>query len=316
MEIINIRQGRKVPGLQPQHLTSVSACKKISGAQVEGDSLQSTSLRFFPGDITGGEFTFDVAEKKRSAGSTSLVLQTIFLPLCRAQTNSKLEVLGGTHVPWSPPFHYLKDIFIPMVKKIGCNVDLEIRNWGWYPKGGGEVAGTIMPTTKFLPLELTDRGKLLNLSGISAVSNLPVSIAERQKDHALRILKEKGFSAEISLYQAPSIGQGTFFFLKAEFENSVAGFSSLGEIGKRAERVAEEACEEFLRFMQTEGAVDPHLADQLIPYLALAEGNSAFTVSKITNHLLTNIWMVKQFLKRDILVEGEEGEEGKVTIRD
>ena len=316
MEIINIRQGRKVPGLQPQHLTSVSACKKISGAQVEGDSLQSTSLRFFPGDITGGEFTFDVAEKKGSAGSTSLVLQTIFLPLCRAQTNSKLEVLGGTHVPWSPPFHYLKDIFIPMVKKIGCNVDLEIRNWGWYPKGGGEVAGTIMPTTKFLPLELTDRGKLLNLSGISAVSNLPVSIAERQKDHALRILKEKGFSAEISLYQAPSIGQGTFFFLKAEFENSVAGFSSLGEIGKRAERVAEEACEEFLRFMQTEGAVDPHLADQLIPYLALAEGNSAFTVSKITNHLLTNIWMVKQFLKRDILVEGEEGEEGKVTIRD
>ena len=305
-----------MPGLQPQHLTSVSACKKISGAQVEGDSLQSTSLRFFPGDITGGEFTFDVAEKKRSAGSTSLVLQTIFLPLCRAQTNSKLEVLGGTHVPWSPPFHYLKDIFIPMVKKIGCNVDLEIRNWGWYPKGGGEVAGTIMPTTKFLPLELTDRGKLLNLSGISAVSNLPVSIAERQKDHALRILKEKGFSAEISLYQAPSIGQGTFFFLKAEFENSVAGFSSLGEIGKRAERVAEEACEEFLRFMQTEGAVDPHLADQLIPYLALAEGNSAFTVSKITNHLLTNIWMVKQFLKRDILVEGEEGEEGKVTIRD
>ena len=156
---------------------------------------------------------------------------------------------------------------------------------------------------------------MLNLSGISVVSNLPMSIAERQRNHALKFLQAKGFSPEISLSQAPSIGQGTFFFLKAEFENSVAGFSSLGEIGKRAERVAEEACEDFLRFMQTNGAVDPHLTDQLIPYLALAEGNSTFTVSKITNHLLTNIWVVKQFLQKEILVVGKEGEEGMVTIR-
>lgn len=315
MEIINIRQGRKVPGLQPQHLTSVSACKKISDALVEGESLQSTSLRFSPGNITGGEFTFDVSEQKKSAGSTSLVLQTLFLPLSHARTNSKITVLGGTHVPWSPPFNYLKEVFAPTVKKIECNIELEIKKWGWYPKGGGEVVCTIQPTSKFHPLELTERGKMLNLSGISVVSNLPMSIAERQRNHTLKFLRAKGFSAEISLYQAPSIGQGTFFFLKAEFENAVAGFSSLGEIGKRAERVAEEACEDFLRFMQTAGAVDPHLADQLIPYLALAEGNSTFTISKITPHLLTNIWVVKQFLQKEILVEGKEGEEGKVTIK-
>jgi RNA 3'-terminal phosphate cyclase (ATP) len=314
VEIINIRKGRKIPGLQPQHLTSVYACKKISNAIVEGDILQSLSLRFSPQEITGGEFTFDVAEKKRSAGSTSLVLQTIFLPLCHCPVNSRINVLGGTHVPWSPPFNYIAEIFVTILKKIGVQIVLEINKWGYYPKGGGAVLCTIHPTSKFSALSLTERGKLIGLSGISAISNLPDHIAERQKNQAIRILKDKGFSPRINIVQAPSIGQGTFFFLKAEFENSVAGFSALGEIGKRAEKVAEEACEEFLQFMQTQGAVDPHLADQLVPYLGLAEGTSTFTVSKITKHLLTNIWVVKQFLSTEILVEGKEGEQGKVTI--
>jgi RNA 3'-terminal phosphate cyclase (ATP) len=314
VEIINIRKGRKIPGLQPQHLTSVSACKKVSNAEVQGDSLQSLSLRFSPQEITGGEFTFDVAEKKRSAGSTSLVLQTLFLPLSHCPISSKIKVLGGTHVPWSPPFNYLAEIFVPMLKKVGVDIELEIEKWGYYPKGGGEVLCTIHPASKFSSFSLTERGRLIGLSGISVISNLPDHIAERQKNHALKILKDKGFSPEIKIFQAPSIGQGTFFFLRAEFENSVAGFSALGEIGKRAEKVAEEACEEFLQFMQTQGAVDPHLADQLVPYLASAEGTSTFTVSKITEHLLTNIWVVKQFVPTEILVEGKEGEQAKVTI--
>ncbi len=315
VEIVNIRKGRKIPGLQPQHLTSVNACRRISRARVEGDSLQSEVLRFWPEEARGGDFTFDVAEKKRSAGSTSLVLQALFLPLGQCENGSKIKVLGGTHVPWSPPFHFLKEIFAPMVKEIGCEIDLEIEKWGWYPKGGGEVDCSIQPARKFSPLDLTERGRLLRLSGISAVSNLPDHIAERQKGQAMKVLKGKGFSPEITIVRGPSIGQGTFFFLKAEFENSMAGFAALGERGKRAEKVAEEACDDFLQFTQSGATVDPHLADQLVPYLALADGKSTFTVSRITKHLLTNVWVVKQFLQTEIQIEGAEGEQGKLTIR-
>jgi RNA 3'-terminal phosphate cyclase (ATP) len=314
VEISNIRKGRKIPGLQPQHLTSVNASKGISAAEVEGNKLRSVALKFNPQKVTGGDFIFNVAEEKRSAGSTSLILQALFLPLSLSEQSSEITVLGGTHVPWSPPFDYLKDIFSPMLEKLGCRMQLRIIKWGWYPKGGGEVHCTIHPAEKLTPLNLTERGRLLNLKGISVVSNLPTSIAERQRNHALKILRQKGFSAQVKIVQAPSVGQGTFFFLKAEFENSVAGFGALGAIGKRAEKVSEEACQEFLEFVQTPAAIDSHLADQLIPYLALADGQSSLTVSRISKHLLTNIWVVEQFLPAKITVEGVEGSEGKVTV--
>ncbi len=314
VEIYNIRKGRKVPGLQPQHLTCVEACKETTSGKAQGANLRSESLRFLPQKLEGGDFKFDVAKIKGSAGSVSLVLQAILPALVFAKSPSKIVVFGGTHVPWSPPFTYLKDLFFPMVEKIGCFVQGEIKRWGWYPRGGGEVICSVYPKNRIIPLNLTERGKLLRLTGISAVSNLPQEVAQRQKNQAIKILKEHKFYPQIEVINAPSVGKGSFFFLLAKFENSKAGFSSLGQIGKRAEKVAEEACNEFLSFIKTKAAVDSHLADQLIPYLALAFGKSNFTVSEITKHLLTNIWVVKQFLPVRTEIQGKEGGEGKVTL--
>ncbi len=315
IEITNIRRSRKKPGLMPQHLTAVKAAATVSNAGVEGAELSSTKLRFSPGHLAGGEYFFDVSEKKGSAGSTSLILQTILLPLCFAEHRSSVAVIGGTHVPWSPSFHYLEYVFLPALSRLGVTAELTIEKWGWYPIGRGKVAATVNPQKEFLPLEIAERGKLVRVTGMSVVSNLPQDIAKRQRDQAHKMLSRKGIDADIEIISAPSPGKGTFVFLLAEYEHITAGFDSLGAIGKRAEEVADEACRAFFEYIDAGGALDPHLADQIIPYLALASGPSTFTTSRITQHLLTNIWVVKQFVDVEIHVEGKEGEQGRVRVQ-
>ncbi len=313
IEIYNIRKGRKKPGLQPQHLTCVKAAQAISDAEVQGAELQSQNLIFIPKTIKAEDYLFDVGEIKGSAGSASLVLQTLLLPLFYADTPSTVTIIGGTHVPWSPPFHYLKDVFGAVIYRMGFKIELEIEKWGWYPIGGGKIRAVINPAKALQGINITERGKLKTVTAVSAVSNLPLSIAERQKDKGIGLLNKKGIKVNIDIINAPSVGKGTFFFLLAEFENSIAGFSSLGAIGKKAEEVSEEACEELFDFIEANGAIDPHLADQLILYMAMAGKESSFTTSRITQHLLTNIWAIKHFLSVNIKVEEIDGG-GRVTV--
>ena len=314
VEITNIRRTRRKPGLQPQHLTAVKAAATISRARVEGAALSSTALRFSPGATRGGDYFFDVSETKGSAGSTSLVLQTILLPLCFAERPSTVTVIGGTHVPLSPTFHYLERVFLPTLSRIGVCADLGIEQWGWYPLGGGKIAAKISAKSVFKPVEIPARGKQVRVTGISAVANLPNDIAVRQRNRALHALRERGIDAAVDVVAAPSPGKGTLFFLLAEFENIAAGFDALGAIGKRAEEVADEACHALFQYMDADGALDPHLADQVIPYAACCNGTSEFTTTRITGHLLTNIWVVRQFMDMDITVEGTEGGPGKITV--
>ncbi len=307
IEIFNIRKGRKNPGLQPQHLTCVKAAQTISDAEVHGAELQSQNLVFMPKEINGGDYSFDVGEIKGSAGSASLVIQTLLLPLSYAEAPSTVTIIGGTHVPWSPSFHYLRDVFGNAISKMGYKVSLDIERWGWYPIGGGKIKAVIKPAKELSAINIAERGRLKAVTGISAVSNLPLSIAERQRDKGISILKKNGIEADIEIINAPSYGKGTFFFLLAEFENSAAGFSSLGAIGKKTEDVAGEACKELLDFIETKGAIDPHLSDQLILYTTMARMESDFTTSRITQHLLTNIWVIKQFMTAEIKVEEMDG---------
>ncbi len=312
--LYNIRKGRPKPGLQPQHRTCVRAAQAISGASVEGGDLGSTTLTFAPGPVRPGEYRFDVAETRGSAGSVTLVLQTLLLPLILAPAPSCLTILGGTHVPWSPPAHYLREVFLPLLARLSVSIALEIGRWGWYPQGGGEVAARIQPTTAIAPLNWEQGGGMKRIFGVSAAANLPRSIAERQRDRALAVLRAKGLEARIAIEEAPSPGKGTLLFLAAERERGLGAFSALGAIGKRAESVAEEACAELLAYLATDAAVDPHLADQILPWLALATGPSRITTSRVTRHLLTNAWVIRWFLPVEIGIEGEEGAPGRIKI--
>ena len=304
VEIRNIRAGRKKPGLRPQHLMGVKALATVTSAHVEGAELGSVRLYFEPRKLKGGTYALDIG----TAGSTGLLLQAMMPGLFLAHGPSKLTITGGTHVPWSPCFHYLNEVFVPALKEMGCFVSLELVRWGWYPKGGGRVLASISPVAKLGAIERTKRGQLNDICVLSAVSNLPRSIGERQRDQVLKRLETEGYNpSRVEFADAPSPGTGTVVFMRVEFENGVAGFTSLGKRGKPAEKVADEACSDFFEFMASGAPVDHHLADQLVLYMALAKGRSSLIAGRITKHLVTNIWVIEQFLPVRFEVDEETG---------
>jgi RNA 3'-phosphate cyclase len=312
IRVSRIRAARKKPGLQPQHLEAVEALVRITEARTEGSKLGSQEITFFPKKIRSGDYQFGV----KTAGSITLLLQAILLPLCAAEKTSRVILTGGTHVPWSPPFHYLSEVLLPTLRLFGLSSEVTLEKWGFYPRGGGEIQLRINPVHKFRAVSLIDRGPLKRIRGLSAISNLPGHVAERQKAQALnRIREELGVESEVrTLRDVPSNGTGSFLFLLAEFEGVLAGFSSLGARGKPAEKVADEAVDSLKDYMMSKGCLDPHLADQLVPFMALTHGNSLFTTTRITEHLLTNLWVVQHFLKVRISVEKEKGEGGRIDF--
>ncbi len=328
VRIERIRAGRRKPGLMPQHLTAVRAAARVCNAEVEGAKLNSQTLSFRPQSAPqASTYTFDVAQaaKGGSAGSVSLILQTVLLPLALADGSSQITLIGGTHVAWSPPYDYIKRVYLPALDRMGIAAKVSIKKWGWYPIGGGRIQATIqgresgaapqIAAESIASQDLRERGALLRVRGLSASSNLPKHIRTRQERAALQALRSNSVNARVDVVDAPSKGQGTVVFLWAEFENSTAGFTALGERGKPAERVAEEAAGELLDFLQGDAALDRYLADQLLLPLALASGPSQFTTEAVTAHLLTNAWVVNQFFPGRVQVEGPEGQPGMCRIR-
>ncbi|BCS54223.1 RNA 3'-terminal phosphate cyclase [Geobacter sp. SVR] len=312
--IAHIRRQRDKPGLMPQHLAAVRAAQAISNASVEGARPGSTFLTFHPVSLRGGIFSFDIG----TAGSVSLVLQTLIPPLLQAGHPSRLTLTGGTHVPGSPSMTYVTQVFTPMLHHLNAKLRLSIDGYGFYPHGGGRITAEIIPEADLKPYNPGAPSGPLRISGVSAVCNLPQAIAERQRAAALAMLAEKCgddlHPARIEAMNVPGPGQGTFLFLRAERGGVQAGFTALGARGKPAETVGSEAATKLLRHLSSGAVLDPHLTDQVVPYLALARGESSFSTSCITRHLLTNLWVASQFLPLHYRVYGEEGQAGRVRI--
>ena len=244
---------------------------------------------------------------------------------------STIILKGGTHVPFSPSYHYLAGVFTPLLKRCGIDILLTIESYGFYPKGGGKIKADIYPAKSIRPLNVKDRGNIVRLKGSSGVGNLPLSIAERQKSAMVEklfspiiplnppLLKggEGGFEKypiDIELLNVSTPGQGTFIYLQSESEYAIAGFTSLGERGKRAEVVGEEAATEFLTYYSTGAALDHHMADQIVLYLSTCKEESEFSTSCITEHLITNLWVIRLFHAYRYSIEGEVGNLGVVRI--
>lgn len=304
-----------MPGLKPQHILSAVAASRVTGGELTGAAPGSRELIFKPGPLKHGSHAFDVSEIKASAGSASLVFQTVSLPLSFAPGRSELTIKGGTHVEWSPPAEYIKEVFLPTASRMGMVADLHNPVRGYYPAGGGEIRSTIIPSKVPLrPLCAAERGPLVMVRVWSTVSNLPLSIAARQLDRVGARIESLGLPLERKKYEAPAFGKGSFVLILAEYENIVAGFSALGAIGKKAETVADEAADRFLSYFHKSGALDPHLADQVAALMALAQGESLVTVSEVTGHLITNIRVIEEFLPVKFTLEGAKGTEGRLRV--
>ncbi|MDJ0945299.1 MAG: RNA 3'-terminal phosphate cyclase [Kiloniellales bacterium] len=323
VRIVKIRAGRPKPGLAAQHLTTVRALAALCGAALEGDELGSSTLTFAPaGSVRPGDYLFDVAEARAggSAGATSLVLQTAALPLALAHGRSSLTLRGGTHVPWSPPYDYLKDVWVPTLRRTGVRLSVELHAWGWYPRGQGEIYSSIQGLDRgsergaLKPIDLTDPGRLERISGRAVAANLPQHIALRMSERASALTADLGADVSIRAETVQAACPGAGIFFTAEHEHVRCGFSALGKRGKPAEQVAEEAVQALRRHRSSGAALDSHLPDQILLPLAFAEGPSRFSAECISRHFETNAWVLEQFDLARFAIERRASGAGVVTV--
>ncbi|MEZ4428447.1 MAG: RNA 3'-terminal phosphate cyclase [Nannocystaceae bacterium] len=297
-----IRAGRKKPGLLRQHLTAVRAAAAIGSAAVEGDALRSGELTFCPGRVTHGERRFDVG----SAGSATLVFQTVVWPLLCTPGRSRVTFTGGTHNPMAPPFEFIARVLAPLLRRMGARIDVSLERAGFYPAGGGRFVAEIEGSS-LAPLELQSRGEARSFRAEALVANLPVEIADRQL--AVIGAAFSWSNEQLHARQLAGPGPGNAVLIELSGEPCAELFSAFGERSRRAELVAKEAVDELREHLSADAPVGRHLADQLLIPLALA-GGGCFRTLAPTLHTRTNAEIIARFLDRRVTFEREG--EGRV----
>ena len=303
-----IRAGRKKPGLLNQHLTGVNAAKTIGNANVMGAELGSQTLEFCPGVVTPGNYRFSVG----TAGSATLVLQTILPPLMVASAESTIILEGGTHNPAAPPFDFLQHCFAPVVERMGPHIELKLHRPGFYPAGGGSFQARIQPATKLNSVELLDCGEVQHCRARAIISKLSSQIGERE----LAVVRDElGWTPDSCRVESVnSAGPGNALLLEFETEHAKAIFTGFGERGTSAEQVARNAVASARAWLSADVPVDEHLADQLLIPMALAGGGS-FRTTKPSSHSVTNAEIIQRFLPVSIKFDAESATTWLVTVQ-
>ena len=300
--VFNIRKNRPKSGLMPQHLLGIQALAQLCKGRLEGDYLGSEEIKFYPGQNYRDRISINIP----TAGSITLVLQALIPPALFASTPIKISFDGGaTDTFFSPTIDHFRYVFLKILEKMEAKVEINILRRGYYPEGGAKIEVTVFsPNLK--TLNLTERSSLKKILVISGASNVlkDKKVAERQIAGVREILGKLKLPMEEKIEYYDTRCPGSQICLVAEFENTVIGTDNLGKLGKRAEDVGKEAALELLKEQKSGACLDKHLADQILPFIALASGKSQVTVSEITNHCQTNIWAIEKFI------------EGKFEIKD
>ncbi len=297
LHIYNIRKKRTEPGLKPQHLEAVLTAGRLCDANIKGASIGSQEIWFEPGCIEGGKIRAEIG----TAGSIPMLIMTV-LPICAyAEKPVELNVLrGGTDVRNSPVTNYLAHVLLPILRRMNIVASIEIRRYGYYPKGMGEVTLRVQPCENILPVRLEEFGKIKTIEGISVCTFLKErKVAERQAAEAEKIMRLRGFEAKIEVLNDFSnrLQKGSSIALWGETTTqAILGGDAIGELGKPSEIVAQEAAGKLVKEIDSKATADMHMADILIPYIALARGESAYLSRSVTDHLETNVWLAAEIL--------------------
>lgn len=304
VRIVNIRANRSPPGLAPQHLTAVRAVAALCAAQVEGLAVRAREILFRPGRLQGGRYRFDVG----TAGAITLVLQAVLPAALACGEPVHLTITGGTDVRAAPPFDYFRYVFLPLLARLGAGVGVELKRRGYYPRGGGEVEVTIEPARRLRPLRLDECGPIEEIAGIAHCANLPAHVAERMQQAALARLAPRPARIETQvLGREQAIGPGGAIVLWARTPHTVLAASAVAERGVRAETLGETAARELLAELESGATLDLHASDQLLIYLAQADGPSRFAARMLSSHARTTMWLLEQFLPVRFTARPEAG---------
>jgi RNA 3'-terminal phosphate cyclase (ATP) len=316
VRIENMRARRDKAGLRNQHLIAVKAAAAICGAEVTGDTLGSSTLAFRPNEVKPGHYDFDVG----TAGSTSLVLQTVLPPLLLANAESELVLMGGTHNPGAPIFDFLQKVYLPLINRMGPSVSAKLDRHGFYPAGGGRVHVHITPARTLRGFELLERGAILATNVTAILANLPQHIAIREID---RILEELGWDrSSAANVRVDAHGPGNAVWAEIRCEHVTELFASFGRLGVRAEQVGEEVASEVTAYLAQGAPVGPYLADQLLLPLGISAwqkssgdttAGGAFSTGPLTEHATTHIDILREFLGIRVTAE-PSGENSTWTV--
>ena len=307
VRIRNIRSNRPNPGLSAQHLTAIKAVASLTDAEVSGLILRSTEVTFVPGEIMGGAYRLDIG----TAGSISLLLQCLIPVALHSPETVFFDITGGTDVNWSPPIDYLRHVMLPALALAGCDVEIEVLRRGYYPRGGGQIRAVITPSRiSGVDFERMDANTVY---GCSHASRLPEHVVKRQRDAAATRLEEHGYAADIVTEHNPAAPEGSkgnrgrrggsgSTGSGITLWRGLMGGSALGARGLPAEVVGSDAADSIIRELDSGASVDVYLADQLIPYMAIARSGS-FTVRELSLHTKTHIGVCEQFTDAKFEIE-------------
>lgn len=300
VKVINIRAKRSNPGLRPQHLATIKAFVEITGGMAEGLFVGSTTIKYFPGEELKGSLKIDVG----TAGSITLMLQSLIPALGLKKKEVHLKLIGGTDTKWSPTMEYFRRIVLQFFNLIGLSVSLRVLRRGYYPRGGGIVDVAIGKDKGLKAFEAVNVEKGAKAYVVSICSKLPKSVAERQARSAMKMLRDAGIDiGNVEIYAENSISPGTsvlVYSTKPETFYFIGG-DSIGEKGVPAEEIGRRAAAAYLEEVNV--AVDRHLADMVIPLAAIAPGRSRLLTSELTGHLSTNLHIAKKFTGSEYSVE-------------